>query len=151
MSEADQIMAFSSKVTALHCQSLADNSRQTWSVFYLWYNYVLCIYIYFISVVVYWNIIIHTILRNVATSIIQPNCLVPWVARVHCSHGHGHWKHDHSLGQLNHIFLNNFYTCTYKNNYKKLFRTVGMAVPKSKGTRVGWWLLMQCSRDAPLH
>ena len=29
MSEADQIMAFSSKVTALHCQSLANNSRQT--------------------------------------------------------------------------------------------------------------------------
>ena len=30
----------------------------------------------------------------------------------------------------------------YKDNYKKLFREVGMAVPKRNGTRVGWWLLM---------
>ena len=34
------------------------------------------------------------------------------------------------------------YINKYKNNYKKLFREVGMAVPKRKGTRVGWWLLM---------
>ena len=35
------------------------------------------------------------------------------------------------------------YDYKYKNNYKKLFRKVGMAVPKRKGTRaVGWWLLM---------
>ena len=81
---------------------------------------------------------------------IQHFFLAFYVERLHSAHNNAYNSRSGRFWGDNDRRTKPITVCIKTISYKKLFGEVGIAVPKSKGTRVGWRLLIQWSIPATL-